>query len=354
MSTDTYTVGFVSSPHPHSAYHVKTLDVLDEVQAIHLCGLAGEDTDTLAAQSSKVASKSGSVEEMLARGQLDAMMVSVRNDLCPGVLEAAAAAGVPVLFEKPGALRASDLRRIADMGRDKGVTMGAMYQNRWSPMNQEVRRIVQAGALGRVMSAESRMVTSQVQHRDPSHWLFGRATGGSGILSWLACHHIDMLCYIMDDRIVEVAAMVGNQNREKVEVEDTAMLTLRFRSGVLGTLHSGYHLTPSRDGYAGGSSDSFMAFRGQDGHIRMPGGAATLQTVASGWAAEGKREFSFESAQSEAYGGLAGEDFVSDFLKASRTGAPAPAPIEDAVHVLDVVEAALESSETGRVVKIGG
>ena len=245
MSTDTYTVGFVSSPHPHSAYHVKTLDVLDEVQAIHLCGLAGEDTDTLAAQSSKVASKSGSVEEMLARGQLDAMMVSVRNDLCPGVLEAAAAAGVPVLFEKPGALRASDLRRIADMARDKGVTMGAMYQNRWSPMNQEVRRIVQAGALGRVMSAESRMVTSQVKHRDPSHWLFGRATGGSGILSWLACHHIDMLCYIMDDRIVEVAAMVGNQNREKVEVEDTAMLTLRFRSG--GPGHSTFRIPPDAE-----------------------------------------------------------------------------------------------------------
>ena len=47
------------------------------------------------------------------------------------------------------------------------------------------------------MAVEARMVTSQVRYRDPAHWLFQRATAGSGILSWLACHYLDLLCYLL-------------------------------------------------------------------------------------------------------------------------------------------------------------
>ena len=39
--------GVISSPHPHAPMHVKTLEVLPEVTAIHLCGVADEDTDAL-------------------------------------------------------------------------------------------------------------------------------------------------------------------------------------------------------------------------------------------------------------------------------------------------------------------
>ena len=70
-------------------------------------------------------------------------------------------------------------------------------------------------------SVESRMVTSQVRYRDPGHWLFNKEQAGSGMLSWLACHHIDMLSYLLSERIVEVSAMVANNNPEKVAVEDT-------------------------------------------------------------------------------------------------------------------------------------
>ena len=350
-----YVVGFVSSPHPHSTAHMQTLDVLNEVSEIHICGLEGEDVEALAALSSKVRSTTGAVQDLVSRPDVDALMVSVRNDLCPAVLQAAIAAGKPVLFEKPGALSASDLRSIADSARERGVTMGAMYTNRLSPIIQEVRQLRLDGAFGRVMAVEARWVTSQVRYRDPSHWLFSRATAGSGILSWLGCHYIDALCFMLDERIVEVSAMVGRQNPEAIEVEDTACLAIRFASGVLGTLHAGYHMAGSPLGYHGGTYDMFLAVRGTDGYATLPlsdGSHYTLLSVAPGWSSGGKRERSFAFPESSAYGGQAGEEFVLSFLRASRTGGSAPAPIEAAVHVLEVVEAALESSSTGRAVKI--
>ena len=53
-------------------------------------------------------------------------------------------------------------------------------------------------------------------------------------------------------------------------------------------------------------------------------------------------------------GGAAGEEFVLGHLTASRTGGEAPTSIDDAVHVLEVIDAALESSATGRTIKIAG
>ena len=353
--SDSFVVGFVSSPHPHSSSHMKTLGVLDAVDTIHLCGLEGEDTDALRATTSKVASATNDLGELLARDDLDALMVCVRNDLCPGVLEAGVRAGKGSLFEKPGALHASDLRRVAELAEQRGVTMGAMFQNRFNPKVAEAREARQKGALGEVMAAEARMVTSQVRYRDPGHWLFGKETGGSGILGWLGCHYIDILCYMLDDRIVEVAAMLGNLNPERLEVEDTAMLVLRFSGGTLGTLHVGYHLPGSASGYSGASYDSFLALRGTDGYVRLPmeDSGYTLLSLAPGWATGGIRYRSFDPPESQAYGGIGGEQFVVDFLKAARAGAPAPVQIDAAVHVLEVIEAAVESSETGRAVKIG-
>ncbi len=351
-----FAVGFISSPHPHSNAHVKTLEELDEVEEVYLCGLEGEDLNGLAAETSKLAGTTGSVAEMVSHPGIDAVVVSVRNDLCPGVLDAAIEAGKPALFEKPGALTAAELRRLAGKAASAGVTVGAMYTNRGSPIMREVKKARQDGALGRVMNVEARFVTSQVRYRDTDHWLFKKSLAGSGILSWLGCHHIDVLCFLLDDRVVEVSAMAGALNPEQMEVEDTACVVLRFASGVIGALTVGYLLAGSPEGYHGGRYDMFLGLRGTDGYVSIPlsdGNYYTIHSIAPGLEAAGIQERRFTPPDSPAYIGKTGEEFVASFLRASRSGAPADAPIEAAVHVLEVVEAALESSATGRAVKVG-
>lgn len=351
-----FRVGVIASPHPHAQGHLRTLEVLSAVQSVDVCGIEGQDPAHLAGTSKKVETTTYRLDDLLEAPEIDALVVCVRNDLCPGVLEAAVAAGKPVIFEKPGALRAADLARIADLAHGRGLTFGTFLQWRGHPVSQEVRRAVQEGALGRVMAVEARMVTSQVRFRDPSHWLFAKEHAGSGILSWLACHYLDLLCYLLDDQIVEVSALVGRQNPERIDVEDTACAAFRFRSGILGTLHAGYHLIGSAAGYSGAAYDSFLALRGTLGYARLPlseGAQYTLASEAPGWAAGGRRERRFDLPASPAYGGKAGEEFLLDFLRAARAGRPALSPIAAAVHVLEVVEAALESSATGRLVRIG-
>lgn len=348
-------VGMISSPHPHAPAHVKTLNELPEVTGIHLCAVADDDVDVLTKGIPKVQTVTTNVDELLARPEVEALVVCVRNDLCPQILHAAVEHNKPVLFEKPGALNAADLRAVADKAEEQHLTMGTFFSNRWNPSVRDAYRVCRSGALGRIMAVEARMVTSQVRYRNPSHWLFQKDTAGSGILSWLGCHYLDLLCYFLDDRVTEVAALVGQHNPEKIEVEDTACLALRFNSGVLGTLHAGYHLIGSTPGYSGAAYDSFLGFRGTDGYLRIPRemNGYTIHSLAPDWAAGGKQDRFFDPPVSPAYGGLSGESFVRDFLHACRKGAPGPAPIAAAVHVLEIIEAAIESSETGRTVQIG-
>ena len=162
--------------------------------------------------------------------------------------------------------------------------MGTMLTSRNDPVMLDVKRSVEGGALGDIMAVEARQVTSQVRYRDPSFWLFDKAKAGSGILSWLGCHQIDALCYLLGDSIESVAAMVATKNPFPIDVEDTACSCSVLQRGNRNASRripprgseSG---TPARD-----TTPSWMAGDGRlytDPALRT--GWLRLNSIAEGW-----------------------------------------------------------------------
>ena len=354
-----FTVGAIfSAQHGHIQGHVRTLNELDEVADVHLCAIEGGELDDVSEVSTKLRSGTRDLDEFLARDEIEFVVVCARNDIAADVLQGCVDAGKHFLFEKPGAMNAPQLRAVADAAHARGLTTGVAFTNRWGLPARAVKQARIDGAFGRVMTVETRLATSQVRYRRPDGWMFKKATAGTGILAWLACHHIDMVCYLLGDRIVEVSAMLGTQSPEAIEVEDTALLAVRFAGGAMGTIHAGYHLAgPLPPEMGGGNDDSFIGVRGTRGYARIDSTRDEgygLFSDADGWASGGYREQTFSEPASTAYGGSAGEEFILGHLTASRTGGEAPTSIDDAVHVLEVIDAALESSATGRTIKIGG
>jgi predicted dehydrogenase len=206
--------------------------------------------------------------------------------------------------------------------------------------------------LGRIMTMQARVVTSQVRYRDPSHWLFRRETAGSGILSWLGIHRLDLLTYLTGQRVRRVAALTATLNNEEIDVEDTATLALEYDGGALATFLAGYLLPGARPGYEGTPSDSYLALHGYDGWVtwgQADPPSYTFFSTAEPWLVGQPEERRFELPPSGAYGGAHGLEFMRDSLRACRLGTPAACPIEDAVYALDVIEAALRASATGTV-----
>jgi predicted dehydrogenase len=337
--------------------HLRTLDVLPEIEAIHIHWLDGTDPVTLATDVPlrKVVKEHENVAGLLGVQGLDAALVCVRTNQCAEILRAAIAANVPVLFEKPGALDADTLWDLATEARRRCVTVGTFLSWRGHPAVTQVRDAIRVGALGNLLGVEGRMITSQVRYRDPSHWLFQRKVAGSGILSWLGCHFLDALCFMTDDTVAEVTAMVGRRNPEPIDVEDTACLTIRMHGGALGTFNAGYHLVGGATGYIGPAYDTFLGLRGAHGYARLPlsdGATVTVVSEAPGWREGGRREWRYDLSSSPAYHGVPGEEFVRRFLRDARVGVTAVAPIDAIAHVLDIVEAALQASATGQAIRV--
>lgn len=354
---DSIRVALFGLTHPHSLAHLKTLQLSDMVRGIVLYD---DDARAVAevrnSTDDKIDGGYHDLEEMLAKESFDVGIADFQNhvngSLCLRLIDR----GVHVISEKPVSNSSSELSRIVDAASRAGVKLGVMYQNRYHPVAREARRLVREGVVGRVTGCEARMITSQVRFRNPGHWLFDRRKAGGGILSWLGCHYIDLLRYVLDDDVVEVFAMTDTLSGEDIDVEDVASLGFRFGRGAIGSLHAGYQLAMSVPGYSGATYDTYVGFRGTEGRVywnpvdRPPELHAESATPA--WQASPARSYRYALPELDCYGGGFGIAFLERFFRSAQGDGEPPATGDDALRVSRIIEAAYESSETGRRVSV--
>ncbi|MBI1295031.1 hypothetical protein GC175_08740 [bacterium] len=344
--------------HPHSLAHLRTLQMLPEVERIYLWD---ENGDALArvqqTQGDKIAGASTNLDEILAHDDLFFVIAALRNDLGPDLCLRTLAAGKHIMAEKPIGRTAADVQRVVDAAADAGLKLGVCYQNRRNPVVREMRSIFHEGLLGELMTVEMRMLTTAVRFRNPQHWLFDNAKSGGGMLSWLGCHYLDIMRYVTGQEIVSVSAEVATRSGESIDVEDVATLSLRFASGAIGSLHVGYVLALSGAGYHNKSGyDTYAGFNGRSGRMSWcsTGSPTSLfvETVHPDWRDAPTREFNYTLGDTPAYGGAAGEEFIRDFIRAAQGDSPMPTCGEDALQVARIVDGAYASSRDGRRVEI--
>ena len=347
------TAGLFGLSHPHAIAHLKTLVQSDWVDKVLLFDEAPDVVQKVQeTYQTKVAGGYSDLDHMLSATEIDFGVACFRNDvnaeLCIQLLQA----GIHVVSEKPIGHTVAKIETAVKAAKDANLILGVMYQNRYHPTTQEAKQLIQKGVFGDVTACEARMVTSQVKFRNPKHWLFKKAQSGGGILSWLGCHYIDLVTYILGQDIVQVSGVVDTLSKEDIDVEDVASLTFRFANGALGSMQAGYQLAISGAGYMGPTYDTYMGFRGQLGRVfweptKTPPDLH-LESVADQWKMAPQRSFSYTLPQVEAYGGAHGLAFMNDFIKAMQGEGEPPATGADALKVARIIEAVYASSESGK------
>ena len=344
--------------HPHSLAHLRTLQAVSEVGVITLW-----DKDeallqsTLAEQGEKVGRTTTELGSVLDDERILFVVGALRNDLGPPIFMRAFEAGKHVITDKPIGKTADASAEVAAAADRAQRKLGVFYQNRALPPILDARRVVEQGLIGELVSVEMRMVTTQVQVRDPRHWLFNMDKAGGGILSWLGCHYIDQILNITQDEIVSVAAQIATRSGEDIDVEDVAALSLGFASGAVGTFHAGYMLAMSGSGYHNAVGyDTYVSVNGRLGRITYSSNGTPnsiyVESAHPSWASAPRRTFTYTFGESPAYGGASGESFLRAFIRACQGEGEPLATGADAVRVAKVVDAAYESSRSGRRVEI--
>lgn len=341
--------------HPHSGILLKTLENLPEITGIVLW-----DADPVVESrpvlppSRKVIRIASELATALAEPGLVFAIVCLRNDEAAAVSLQVLAAGKHLLAEKPVGLTSAEIRKVQAAAVQAGRVAGVLYTRRAHPCAVAARQLVQTGALGSLLSFESRFLTTQVKFRQPESWLFRRSQAGGGMLLWLGCHCLDLLHHVSGEEITEVGALLATRSGEAIDVDDTVALALRFGSGAIGTFHAGYTLAYSGAGYVNAAGyDSYLAFNGRDGRVVWPDlnpGLHIESPPAVGRPAI--REEKFALPASTSYGGASGEDFFRQFFAAMQGRGAAPTTLADAVRTARIIEAAEESSRTGRFIPV--
>lgn len=345
-------VGLFGAVHPHAELHAKTLAASSLVGEVVLFDPDAAAARALVESMGDSFSAETDLERLLSQGGLDAGLAAYPNhenaELCGRLLER----GIPVLSEKPAGLNAVELEGLVEQARKADCPFGVMYQSRYHPMVREVRDLIRRGYLGTLTGCEGRLITSQPRFRNPEHWLFDSASAGGGILSWLGCHFLDLFIYLTERKVEAISGMVDTLNGDAIDVEDVAAVLLKFEGGAIGSLTTGYQLPLSSEGFVYPNYESYLSFRGTLGRVWWNPFDPPLQLHVESrhpdWKAAPSRTITYELEPLDAYGGTFGLEFFDDFFRGIRSKSTPPAPLDAALTVARLVEAAYASSRTGR------
>jgi predicted dehydrogenase len=197
--------------------------------------------DNVRPRADAIASKFGvpahdDIGDFLARADIDAVAVLTPSGMHAAHAIACARAGKHIIVEKPMALRLQDADDMIRACDEAGVKLFVVKQNRFNVPVLKAREALEAGRFGRLILGTVRVRWCRDQsYYDQDDWRGTWAHDG-GVLSNQASHHVDMLEWFFGD-VVSVHARAITA-LAKIETEDTAVATLKFRSGALGIIEA--------------------------------------------------------------------------------------------------------------------
>ncbi|MCB1341279.1 MAG: Gfo/Idh/MocA family oxidoreductase [Pseudooceanicola sp.] len=286
------------------------------------------------------------LEAMLAAGGLDAVYLATPNQMHAEGALACIAAGLPVLVEKPLASDLDGARRIVAAGEMAAVAVATGHHRRHNPLIARARGLIDEGRLGAIAS-----VTGSAWFRKPDDYFDAewRRRKGAGPVYLNLIHDIDLLQHFCGP-ITQVQAMESNAQRGN-EVEDTAVILLRFASGTLGTVNVcdaiaapwSWEMTARENPAYPATGENCYQIGGTRASLSLPNLALWMHEAQAGWWAPiSSTRFPFDLAdplvlQAEQFGrvvrdgeapvvtgrdGLAALAVIAAVKQAAATGAP--------------------------------
>ena len=151
---------------------------------------------------------------------------------------AAAAAGKHVVVEKPLEITPERCDKIIAACDRHGVKLCTIFPSRFHDANVALKAAVDSGRFGRLALGETTCKWWRTQqYYDDGGWKGTQALDGGGALMNQAIHNVDLLLWMMGDAI-EVCGFTATLAHERIEVEDTAVACLRFKTGALGVIQA--------------------------------------------------------------------------------------------------------------------
>ncbi len=295
--------------------------------------------DSAARTAASVGAKATTdLDELLGADDVDAVLIASPTNTHVEMILRAAAAGKPILCEKPIDVDMAKVEECREKLSAFDVPLQLGFNRRFDPSHAGVQKAVAAGEVG---DLELLVITSRDPGPPPPRPIL-EACGG--LFRDTTIHDMDMARFVLGEEPVEVFAMAANRV-DPVFAElndvDTAMVVMQTASGTL------CHINNSRRTNYG--YDQRVEAFGAKGMVRSNNHRPTevSRHGAGGTATRDELLYFFIERYRAAY-----EAEIRDFIDRVTAGLPPRVSFEDGRRALILSEAALKSYQTKKPVEV--
>lgn len=153
-------------------------------------------------------------------------------------------AGSNLIIEKPISLSLEEADQIIKKAKEKDVKVSACHQNRFNKSVQKIREAVEENRFGRLLHGTAHIRWNRGEdYYKQAPWR-GTWEQDGGALMNQCIHNIDLLRWMMGDRITEVVGMTDNLMHEFIDAEDLGMALIKFSNGSYGIIEGTTNIFP--------------------------------------------------------------------------------------------------------------
>ena len=144
---------------------------------------------------------------------------------------------INVLTEKPMAIELKDAEEMIKVSEEEKVKLGVIFQTRYVKGCMELKKLIEQGKLGKIVSARSYLSWSRTEdYYKGSDWKGTWDKEGGGVLIDQAIHSIDRVQWLIGDKVEWVEGNISTRYHKFIDVEDSSEALIKFNNGCL------YHL----------------------------------------------------------------------------------------------------------------
>ncbi len=345
---DPIRVGVIGTGGIAQYLHIRQYRECEDAQVVALCDVSRE---AMAAAQHRWGLEDAATftdaQAMFTEADLDAVSICTPNDSHRDLALAATEEGVAVLCEKPLALNAAQARDMAEGAEAAGVVNMTGFSKRFFPAARLAKSLIQEGELGEIYVMEGHYVQGWGLRPDLSLvWRLQRHRAGSGALGDLGSHLFDLARWwageaeevvALSRTFVSERPLPEGQGFGTVDVDDHVGFVVQFQGDAVGTFTASRMVGSIRD-------DCRLTAHGSKGSLTFTTQERDRLQVCLGGAMQRLQSFTEVEVPRE----YRNVHEIATFVQAVMAGTPVEPSFLDGLRCQELLDAVLESAETGR------
>jgi len=333
-----------------SRFHARAIEDVRGAKLVACCDMAADRAKQFAEEVG--CTPYDDLAQMLADPAVDVVTIATPSGAHMEPAIAAARAGKHVIVEKPLEITLKRCDRIIRECEKQGVKLATIFPSRFHDSSILLRKAIDQGRFGRLTLGDAYVKWFRTQeYYDSGAWRGTWKLDGGGALMNQAVHTVDLLSWLMGP-VEEIQAQTALLAHKRIEVEDVAIATLRFKNGALGVIEAttaaypGYLKRIELHGSEGSAVLEEEDIKAWDFAKKTRGDAAILKAMQKTKSGGGG------AADPSAIGHHGHTHQFRDFVKAIKTDGTPAVDGHEGRKPIEIILAIYKSAQTGKLVKL--